>query len=187
MDSLHRDPLFSHSPRCGSTSQMCLHRILTTITTVPPPAQPSQNDKPLPHSGTGRLSECSGFDLNSPEPKEPLSSTSSAAGGSDVDHDDGGGRARRNLSLLIEAAQLIFGEFGDGDESERNGFELKSDADIEPKTGGEFEESPPLPGGRSKRGRTRVLPCRYRDSVLEPLTRFSRTGSSILPHKRRRR
>ncbi|KAH6793604.1 hypothetical protein C2S52_004081 [Perilla frutescens var. hirtella] len=176
MDSLpiHHDPLFA-TRRRGSTSQMCLHRILTTITTVPPPSA---------------VNKCSAFDLNSPEPKESSSSTSSGGGGSDVDHEAAGDRARRNLSLLIEAAKLIFGEFVDGDESElkeRNGFELKNDDDVAAEIGGGFQESPPSPALRSKRERTRVLPCRYRDSVLEPLTRFSRTGSSILPPKRRRR
>lgn len=151
-----------------------------------------------------------GFELDSLEPKDSLSSSSSRGGGSDggdlaeknVDSEKPRveiEEAERSLTLLIDAAQLIFGEFIDGDKSERNGFALKNDdvaasggeavrrsscwtaAEI----GGEFEESSPV--ARSKRGRTRVLPCRYRDSVLEPLTRFSRTGSAAIPAKRRRR
>lgn len=214
MNSLPLRPLFPSRRR--STSQMCLHRILTVIATVPPlsaarepPFLASETEKPLAEGGTG----WSGFDLNSPEPKDSLSSSSSRGGGS------GGGdlaenvdsenprveieEAERSLTMLIEAAQLIFGEFVDGDKSERNGFALKNDdvaADVEPsggeaarrsscwtaeEIGGEFEESSPV--ARSKRGRTRVLPCRYRDSVLEPLTRFSRTGSTAPPAKRRRR
>lgn len=39
---------------------------------------------------------------------------------------------------------------------------------------------------RSKRGRIQVLPCKYRDSVLEPLTRFTRTRSTTILANRRR-
>lgn len=132
------------------------------------------------------LSKCSRSELKSPEAKESLSSSSSGGGkGSDVDHEDGGDRAERNLTLLIKAAKLIFGEFIGGDESEVK-LELKRD-EVAAEIDGAFEETTPSPVVQSKRGRTRVLPCRYRDSVVEPLTRFSRTGSSVIPAKRRRR
>lgn len=133
------------------------------------------------------LSKCSSrSELNSMEAKESLSSSSGGGGeGLDVvDRDDGGDRAERSLTLLIEAAKLILGEFVGGDESEA--LELKRE-DVAAGIGGAFEEAPPPPVVRSKRGRTRVLPCRYRDSAVEPLTRFSRTGSSVTPAKRRRR
>lgn len=138
------------------------------------------------------LSRCSRSELNSLEAKEYLSSSGGGGGGegSDVaDRGDGGDRTERSLTLLIEAAKLILGEFVGGDESEakeRCGFELKRE-DVAAEIGGAFEEAPPSPVVRSKRGRTRVLPCRYRDSAVEPLTRFSRTGSSLTPAKRRRR
>ncbi|CAI9781450.1 unnamed protein product [Fraxinus pennsylvanica] len=116
--------------------------------------------------------------------------------------------AEKKIDLLIEAAKLILGEFKDYNkfesayESERQSFELKNN-----KTGkNELNEktlrrrSQPLMAAeidgyvedkgspmlrRSKRGRNYVLPNRYRDSVLEPLTRLSRHRSSVVPTKRR--
>ena len=38
---------------------------------------------------------------------------------------------------------------------------------------------------RSKRGRIQVLPNKYRDSILEPLTPFSRIRSTIVTNRRR--
>ncbi|KAL6510992.1 hypothetical protein OROGR_022116 [Orobanche gracilis] len=134
----------------GSTSQMYLRKILTTITTVPPPVSAAS---PLfPGTQTKESSSGSGFDTNvgfcvSPEPKEPigarassLSLTSANAGEGDfvsreINLDSvGGDRVETNeehgnvvvvenphstdvektgesLSLLIEAAELVLGEF----------------------------------------------------------------------------
>ncbi|KAL1557650.1 hypothetical protein AAHA92_08203 [Salvia divinorum] len=171
MDSLpphpsNHDPLSSSAStarRRGSTSQMCLHRILATITTVPPPPPAAETNG----ENDARICE------SSPEEKEPLSSASSW--NCDVDHEGGvGDRDVGSLSLLIEAAKLIFGDFVDGDKSELEEAEI----------GGGFGEAVESPAVRAKRGRTRVLPCRYRDSVLEPLPRFSRTGSTAAKRRR---
>ncbi|KAL0369567.1 UNVERIFIED_CONTAM: hypothetical protein Sangu_0274800 [Sesamum angustifolium] len=243
--------MFSENRRRGSTSQMCLHKILCIITTVPPPlvaASPpcsgSETKESSAENETSGENKGSGFDLNigfsiSPELKESesleadasgLSSSSTTAvdgGGSEardpgngcdrVEHGTGGSENSRvkieaeekSLTLLIEAAKLIFGEFKDNDEPEsqkRSDSELKKDeaaADIEAANerklrrrsscwteagmGGEFEESRSSPVVRSNRGRTQILPTKYKDSVLEPLTRLSRTRSSIVQPKRRRR
>nr|GMD22748.1 uncharacterized protein LOC104099020 [Ipomoea batatas] len=60
--------------------------------------------------------------------------------------------------------------------------ELYGNAEEEEQNGG-GEASPVV---RSKRGRIQVLPCKYRDSVLEPLTRFTRTRSTTIFANRRR-
>ncbi|KAL0460092.1 UNVERIFIED_CONTAM: hypothetical protein Slati_0636400 [Sesamum latifolium] len=274
MASLHQRPpkyhrlsfgsMFSENRARGSTSQMCLLKILSIITTVPPPlvaASPpcsgSETKESSAENETSTENKGSGFDLNvgfsiSPELKESESLEADASGlsSSSTTAVDGGGSAARDggclevnpgngcdrvehgnggvsensgvkieaeeksLTLLIEAAKLIFGEFKDNDkpESEKQDVspssdsELKKDeaaADIEAANerklrrrsscwteagmGGEFEESPSSPVVRSKRGRTQILPTKYKDSVLEPLTRLSRTRSSIVQPKRRRR
>ncbi|KAL0304733.1 UNVERIFIED_CONTAM: hypothetical protein Scaly_3012100 [Sesamum calycinum] len=227
--------MFSENRRRGSTSQMCLHKILCIITTVPPPlvaASPpcsgSETKESSAENETSGENKGSGFDLNvgfsiSPELKESESLEADASGlsSSSTTAVDGGGSESRDggcfeieaeeksLTLLIEAAKLIFGEFKDNDEPEsqkRSDSELKKDeaaADIEAANerklrrrsscwteagmGGEFEESRSSPVVRSKRGRTQILPTKYKDSVLEPLTRLSRTRSSIVQPKRRRR
>ncbi|CAA2966172.1 Hypothetical predicted protein [Olea europaea subsp. europaea] len=109
--------------------------------------------------------------------------------------------AKNKLDLLIEAAKLILGEFKDYDNSEyeKQNIELKRNKMVEnEKTlrrrsqwltatniGGDIEETGSQVLRRSKRGRTQVLPNRYRDSVLEPLTRYSRHQSSVFPAKRK--
>nr|GME11663.1 uncharacterized protein LOC104099020 [Ipomoea batatas] len=60
--------------------------------------------------------------------------------------------------------------------------ELYGNAEEEEQNGA-GEASPVV---RSKRGRIQVLPCKYRDSVLEPLTRFTRTRSTTILANRRR-
>ncbi|KAL2239354.1 UNVERIFIED_CONTAM: hypothetical protein Sindi_0576600 [Sesamum indicum] len=273
MASLHQRPhkydrvsfgsMFSENRRRGSTSQMCLHKILSIITTVPPPlvaASPpcsgSETKESSADNETSGDNKGSGFDLNvgfsiSPELKESesleadasglSSSSTTAVDGGVSDARDGGcfevnpgtgcdrmehgtgvsensrvknEAEKKSLTLLIEAAELIFGEFKDNDkpESEKQTVSPSSDseqkkdeaaADIgaanerklrrrsscwtEEGMGGELEESPSSPVVRSKRGRTQILPTKYKDSVLEPLTRLSRTRSSIVQPKRRRR
>nr|GMD24148.1 uncharacterized protein LOC104099020 [Ipomoea batatas] len=61
--------------------------------------------------------------------------------------------------------------------------ELYGNAEEEERKSGGGEASPVV---RSKRGRIQVLPCKYRDSVLEPLTRFTRTRSTTILANRRR-
>ncbi|KAK4440643.1 hypothetical protein Salat_0399200 [Sesamum alatum] len=263
-DRLSFGSMFSENRRRGSTSQMCLHKILSIITTVPPPlvaASPpcsgSETKESSAENETSGENKGSGFDLNvgfsiAPELKElesleadasGLSSSSTTAldgGGSAagdggcfevnpgngcdrVEHGDGVSENSRvkiegeekSLTLLIEAAKLIFGEFKDKDkpESEKQNVSPSSDSELkkdetaediieaanerklrrrsscwtEAGMGGEFEESPSSPVVRSKRGRTQILPTKYKDSVLEPLTRLSRPRSSIVQPKRRRR
>ncbi|KAF9598703.1 hypothetical protein IFM89_029953 [Coptis chinensis] len=82
------------------------------------------------------------------------------------------------LDLLVEAARLISGNFENVDE------EMK----VETKVGNDDEKNWMLecyddfedisPVVRSKRGRTQVLPYRYRDSVLEPWKRLTKQRSS---------
>ncbi|KAL6537945.1 hypothetical protein OROHE_012232 [Orobanche hederae] len=218
--------------RCrGSTSQMCLLKILTTITTVPPPV--SAANPLFPGTQTKESSSGSGFDTNvgfcvSPEPKEPigagassLSLTNANAGEGgfvslEMNLDSGGGdrvetneehgngvvlenphstdieKTGESLSLLIEAAELVLGEFKTEDDNVLRCYELKKDestAEIErdgrnlrrrssgsttPELSGKFEGTTSSPVVRSKRGRAQILPCKYRDSVLEPLTRWSK-------------
>ncbi|CAK9153858.1 unnamed protein product [Ilex paraguariensis] len=100
------------------------------------------------------------------------------------------------LGLLIEAAELIFGEFRD-DESEVHNHKSTGTETAVKKINakrpepnhfpayGDFEDISPVV--RSKRGRSQVLPYKYRDSVLEPLTPLSRHRSNMVPTKRRSR
>lgn len=229
-------PMFPKTRRSTSqTCLHKILRTITTVPPPPlssaiPPCAGSQSEESSPAAEN----RGSGFELkigfSVPQPvASGLSSTSATAvegggssaalgGGCFKDNRENGviknsriksniGEAESSMTLLIEAARLIFGEFKDGDEPESSDsppcYEVKKDgaaADIEPEEeelprrsscwtaadmGGEFEEPPSSPVVRSKRGRTQVLPCKYRDSVLEPLTRLSRTGSSIHPSKRR--
>ncbi|GMP98968.1 hypothetical protein CsSME_00046639 [Camellia sinensis var. sinensis] len=94
------------------------------------------------------------------------------------------------LHLLIEAAKLISGDFADAEtekpsqiEAELGESEAATAAAVE-FYGGVEDISPVV---RSKRGRSQVLPYRYRDSILEPLTRFSAQRSTSSSTKRRSR
>lgn len=111
------------------------------------------------------------------------------------------------MGLLIEAATLIFGDFKDENpksqcETEKaKGFKsekLKIDEEEEVAatkkqlkrrnnegTEEAIEDKSSYPLVRSKRGRIQVLPNKYRDSILEPLTPLSRIRSTILPNRRR--
>lgn len=102
------------------------------------------------------------------------------------------------LGLLVEAAKLISGNFGDDEADSREASQekelsgdLRRAGNESTKTGskrkknkksptvedwlGDLEDTSPVV--RSKRGRTQVLPTRYRDSVLEPWKPLPR------PHK----
>lgn len=106
------------------------------------------------------------------------------------------------MGLLIEAATLIFGDFKD-----ENPFKLdeklkmdehhyNNDNDvtatkkqlkrrINEYTEEVIADKSSYPLVRSKRGRIQVLPNKYRDSILEPLTPFSRIRSTIVTNRRR--
>ncbi|KAK4375921.1 hypothetical protein RND71_006598 [Anisodus tanguticus] len=110
------------------------------------------------------------------------------------------------MGLLIEAATLIFGDFQDEiskpkcDKSFKSGsnrekLKLDEDDNVAGKkqvkrrnyecTDEVMEDKSSYPLVRSKRGRIQVLPNKYRDSILEPLTPFSRIRSTIVPNRRR--
>ncbi|OWM68969.1 hypothetical protein CDL15_Pgr025156 [Punica granatum] len=95
------------------------------------------------------------------------------------------------LGLLVEAARWVSGGFGDGDDgSESEGQSRREGGRGEGTPPGREEQEVGTSGGgekapsgelgdsveaaaaatarRSERGRNRVMPCRYRDSVLEP-------------------
>lgn len=118
------------------------------------------------------------------------------------------------LGLLVEAARWVSGGFGDGDGSEsegqsrrgrtRAGREEQEEGASQGQSGGGgrnnlYGESGYVPeeaaaaARRSERGRNRVMPCRYRDSVLEPYwkrmspPRRSRRMSGPVSSKRRPR
>ncbi|KAM7522475.1 hypothetical protein LguiA_012377 [Lonicera macranthoides] len=92
------------------------------------------------------------------------------------------------MNLLIDAAKLIFGGSGDEESQpvvhESAGESGKSSRGLK-RTGNIEETSSPVV--RSKRGRSRVLPYKYRDSILEPLARLSRHRSTTTSSKRRSR
>ncbi|CAN4098968.1 unnamed protein product [Withania somnifera] len=114
------------------------------------------------------------------------------------------------MGLLIEAATLIFGDFKDEkpkSECEAENKSFKSDNTIEKLKMDDhhdiaairkelkrrnddcaeevMEDKSSYPLVRSKRGRIQVLPNKYKDSILEPLTPFSRTRATIVPNRRR--
>lgn len=109
------------------------------------------------------------------------------------------------MGLLIEAATLIFGDFKNENsnskrecktKTERKSFKFENSENSREKT--EDEENDVAakkqlkrrnectdPVVRSKRGRIQVLPNKYKDSILEPLTPFSRIRSTIFSNRRR--
>lgn len=108
------------------------------------------------------------------------------------------------LGLLIEAAQLILGEetekpkkspaskHMEASSAARRGTKRKQQcwtAAAEAEWHAEFEDTSPVV--KSKRGRSQVLPYKYRDSVVEPLVRWTSSthrsiaNSAAVPSKRR--
>lgn len=108
------------------------------------------------------------------------------------------------LGLLIEAAQLILGEESEkpkkpptrkhveASSAARRGAKRKQQcwtAAAEAEWYAEFEDTSPVV--KSKRGRSQVLPYKYRDSVVEPLVGWtssshrSTANSAAVPSKRR--
>uniref|UniRef100_A0A5B6YKT9 Uncharacterized protein n=1 Tax=Davidia involucrata TaxID=16924 RepID=A0A5B6YKT9_DAVIN len=103
----------------------------------------------------------------------------------DNEHVEEESRSEGCLGLLIEAAKLISGDFDDDEPvPEKPRTETDSTSRRSKRSHcwmmedlyGEFEDVSPVV--RSKRGRSQVLPYRYRDSVLEPLTRQKSTKVS---------
>ncbi|OMO58350.1 hypothetical protein CCACVL1_25481 [Corchorus capsularis] len=105
-----------------------------------------------------------------------------------------------SLDLLIEAAEMISErDYGANEEKEKedeksggssstmeirnNDKDNNSVVNVE---FGEFEDISPVV--RSKRGRSQVLPLRFRDSVLEPLKkqRPQRSGVAVVSKRKRR-
>lgn len=108
------------------------------------------------------------------------------------------------LDLLIEAAELISGNFKNGESEPDKPSRNEELPDTEPANTeatakrmkqsdfwtaeelyGNFEDLSPVV--RSKRGRNQVLPYKYRDSFLEPLKPVTRQRSAAVPSKRRSR
>ena len=99
------------------------------------------------------------------------------------------------LGLLIEAAQLILGEEAlqvkKPPAAARGGAKRKQQcwtAAAEAEWYAEFEDTSPVV--KSKRGRSQVLPYKYRDSVVEPLVRWTSSShrsisNTAVPSKRR--
>ncbi|XP_024995112.1 uncharacterized protein LOC112528330 [Cynara cardunculus var. scolymus] len=108
------------------------------------------------------------------------------------------------LGLLIEAAQLILGEDSEkakkppkskhveASSAARRGAKRKQQcwtAAAEAEWYAEFEDTSPVV--KSKRGRSQVLPYKYRDSVVEPLVGWTSSShrsianSAAVPSKRR--
>lgn len=86
-----------------------------------------------------------------------------------VENDDEGKRKSDCFSLLIAAAEMI--NCDSIDQEEKLSFQSAN----------EHSKSPPpavdvLTAARSKRRRSKVIPSRYRDSVIEPWKRRPRTG-----------
>lgn len=119
------------------------------------------------------------------------------------------------LGLLIEAARLILGDFGENEfETESTHEDHESNSELDAKEPSQLEqvisESHSSSGSkrklegnwmvmnlvrdiddrsplvRSKRGRSQVLPCRYKDSVLEPW-RSQSLPSKVKVSRRQRR
>ncbi|KAE8688715.1 putative HhH-GPD base excision DNA repair family protein [Hibiscus syriacus] len=106
-----------------------------------------------------------------------------------------------SIDLLIEAAEMIAsrdysmnGKEEEVEEVEKCGgggsMEMDKDSSINVEEEEEFEETedtaPPVV--RSKRGRSQVLPLRYRDSVLEPwMKRPQRSTAAAVISKKKRK
>ncbi|GLT82062.1 hypothetical protein SLE2022_004750 [Rubroshorea leprosula] len=96
-------------------------------------------------------------------------------------------RDNDSLTLLIEAAEMI-SDMGLPNQEQKvaQSEEIKSGSEKKSWTEeceiGEFEDTSPVV--RTRRGRSQVLPYRYRDSVLEPLRRPQR--SAVVSKEKRR-
>ncbi|KAK1409982.1 hypothetical protein QVD17_36513 [Tagetes erecta] len=191
---LKPSPFFSteHHRRC-SKAQMCFFNILHIISVFPKPTvtddlntttetlpfdyencndrRKTESELATEHSEISHVEDqSSGIDFN------VLGIEIEEEEEEDIPRDEG------YLGLLIEAAQLILGGDSSGNKTEtaRGGAKKKRQcwtAATEAEWYAEFEDTSPVV--RSKRGRSQVLPFRYRDSVVEPLVRWSSTCRSI--------
>lgn len=182
-----------------SKAQMCLQKILDIICSIPPNHQ--QNSKPQPsfHDHRHVLDSSSSsnshdkplpafqIDLNLELTSSPETDQKSSAGIDSKEEtesnqeksakEENSFEDRRNpnsetgefeleegrsLPLVIETGEL---SSGNGD-LERDGLGLRRELGTQEINS---TEEPQLV--RSRRGRRRVLPCRYKDSVIQPLVR----------------
>ncbi|KAB1207026.1 hypothetical protein CJ030_MR7G008057 [Morella rubra] len=237
-----RDSCSSNTRHGCSTAQMCLNKILCTISSIPPDETPKEEPfrlssiRDLETKGNGEKIGV-GIDLNlrlgpsvGAQESESLAENGDLSACSFVGKASESGslkavklskklrnstkkkktvalgrktrskrcrsRGKRDksndcLGLLVEAARLISGNFGDDEsdtgepsgekelsgglrkaqaaanEASRNGSKRKKNKSWRVEDWlGDLEDTSPVV--RSKRGRTQVLPTRYRDSVLEP-------------------
>lgn len=191
----------SSSYTCGSSkAQLCLQKILHIILTIP--TQPlSENDikdvppppPPPPPPEEEELKDPPTSPAATTPPDKGLALNVEGKGVQVVEAESD------NMGVLIDAAKMVFGETKESHDQRKNqSSEDPNDQDLREKpcvddnkrrnqcwTVDLYEDMEPVV--RSKRGRTRVLPCKYRDSVLEPLTRASRNRASIVSNKRRLR
>ncbi|KAA8550226.1 hypothetical protein F0562_001910 [Nyssa sinensis] len=98
-------------------------------------------------------------------------------------------RSEGCLGLLIEAAKLISGKFEDDEPVPERPSQSQTDVRRSKRNHcwvvdlyEDLEDVSPVV--RSKRGRKQVLPYRYRDTVVEPLTRMSPKRSTKMSTKR---
>lgn len=199
--------------RRGSKSQMYLHKILHIITTVPPlTATTSSPETKESYAEKNEISDESkgyslelnaGVSISAPEMEESFSGLSSCRTTIGVSVGpaviDGGAfkvnrenyrneEAEKSLTLLIEAAKLVFGQVEeDNTKKEEVAAAEPGERRLRRRSAWLEEVAPSSTVVRTKRGRTQVLPHKYRDSVLEPSTRFPRTGPYINPTNRRQR
>ncbi|KAL4336031.1 hypothetical protein GQ457_07G035430 [Hibiscus cannabinus] len=106
-----------------------------------------------------------------------------------------------SLGLLIEAAEMIaYRDYCmngkekevEVEEVEKSGgggsMEREKDFSVNVEEEGFEDTTPPPPVVRSKRGRSQVLPLRYRDSVLEPwMKRPQRSTAAAVVSKKKRK
>lgn len=162
---------------------MCLFKIIHIISSIPPSKQqpfPNNNNKGSSfdlnlrfcsitkseeseidqHNNEGREIEKPKFEEEVFEADDVAKTTSFRGGNSNC------------LDLLIEAARVLSekNEF-DSEEEREIGDELMTSRGERVKKKKERLVVVREPVVRSKRGRNQVLPCRFRDSVVEPLKR----------------
>ncbi|KAL3518487.1 hypothetical protein ACH5RR_021076 [Cinchona calisaya] len=176
----------SQSPPCtyksrwrrSSKAQLSLQKILHIILTVPVPNQPSsskEEEDPPPISPPATASADKG----------PASNVEVVNNKDEINYNKGVLEEEDCMGLLADAAKLILGEIKEDEKQRFDDFNDDLSGKQRVKINKRRNKRWPEPEVRSKRGRTRVLPCKYRDSVLEPLTRVSRNRSTKISNNRR--
>lgn len=199
----HPDQIPKISRVGSSKAQLCLQKILHIILTVPESSNgctPTRNEA-VPTTKVGDpptqspASAIDGGEVAIEEEKtiEPVANK-------DIDGDRRNGGSREGggdcMGLLIQAATLIFGGIKDENHEKTarmtatsTGGDIRTAVNVKRRS----NEGWPVdlygvmePVVRSKRGRIQVLPCKYRDSVIEPLTRVAINRPTQFPSKQRR-